>query len=90
MVTAARYNDCPAVPGRRPLPGPGRAPGDGIRRRRDLEPAEGGDPYADAKSVRDTVVPKMVDLRTLGDKLETMVADDLWPLPTSQEMRDIL
>ena len=23
----------------------------------------------------------MVDLRTLGDKLETMVADDLWPLP---------
>ena len=25
-------------------------------------------------------------LRTLGDKLETMVADDLWPLPTYREM----
>ena len=45
-----------------------------------------GDPYADAKSTRDNVVPKMVELRTLGDKLETMVADDLWPLPTYREM----
>lgn len=45
-----------------------------------------GDPYADAKTVRDTVLPKMVDLRALGDKLETMVADDLWPLPTYREM----
>ena len=25
-------------------------------------------------------------VRTLGDKLETMVADDLWPLPTYREM----
>ena len=45
-----------------------------------------GDPYADAKAVRDTVVPKMADLRALGDTLETMVADDLWPLPTYREM----
>ena len=45
-----------------------------------------GDPYADAKATRDTVLPKMVELRTLGDKLETMVADDLWPLPTYREM----
>ncbi|MBP3959300.1 glutamine synthetase III [Gemmata sp. G18] len=45
-----------------------------------------GDPYADAKAVRDTVLPKMVELRTLGDKLETIVADDLWPLPTYREM----
>ncbi len=37
-------------------------------------------------TMRDTVVPKMVELRTLGDKLETMVADDLWPLPTYREM----
>jgi len=29
---------------------------------------------------------KMVELRTLGDALETMVADDLWPLPTYREM----
>ncbi|MCI0700089.1 MAG: glutamine synthetase III [Planctomycetia bacterium] len=45
-----------------------------------------GEPYTDAKTVRDTVLPKMVELRTLGDKLETMVADDLWPLPTYREM----
>ena len=45
-----------------------------------------GDPYADAKSTRDNVLPKMVELRTLGDSLETMVADDLWPLPTYREM----
>ncbi len=45
-----------------------------------------GEPYADAKVVRDTVLPKMVELRTLGDALETMVADDLWPLPTYREM----
>jgi glutamine synthetase len=45
-----------------------------------------GDAYAHAKSVRDAVLPKMTDLRTLGDKLETLVADDLWPLPTYREM----
>lgn len=45
-----------------------------------------GEPYADAKTTRDNVVPKMAELRTLGDALETMVADDLWPLPTYREM----
>jgi glutamine synthetase len=45
-----------------------------------------GDAYAHAKYARDAVVPKMVELRTWGDKLETMVADDLWPLPTYREM----
>lgn len=45
-----------------------------------------GDPYADAKATRDNVLPKMVELRTLGDALETLVADDLWPLPTYREM----
>ena len=44
------------------------------------------DPYQHAKATRDTVVPKMADLRALGDKLETLVADDLWPLPTYREM----
>ncbi len=28
----------------------------------------------------------MAAVRALGDKLETMVADDLWPLPTYREM----
>ena len=45
-----------------------------------------GDPYAHAKYMKEGVVPKMADLRTIGDKLETMVADDLWPLPTYREM----
>jgi glutamine synthetase len=28
----------------------------------------------------------MSELRTSSDKLETMVADDLWPLPTYREI----
>ncbi len=45
-----------------------------------------GDPYAHAKYIKDAVIPKMVDLRTLGDKLETIVDDDIWPLSTYREM----
>jgi glutamine synthetase len=45
-----------------------------------------GDNYAHAKYMRDTVIPAMNDLRKFGDKLETIVADDLWPLPTYREM----
>jgi glutamine synthetase len=45
-----------------------------------------GDPYSHAKTVRDTVIPRMEELRKLGDRLETMIADDLWPLPTYREM----
>ena len=35
-----------------------------------------GDAYAHAKHFRDDVLPAMKTLRTLGDKLETVVADD--------------
>lgn len=45
-----------------------------------------GDAYAHAKHMRDDVLPAMTKVRQLGDKLETMVADDLWPLPTYREM----
>jgi glutamine synthetase len=45
-----------------------------------------GDPLAHAKYSRDTILPAMSAVRTLGDKLETLVADDLWPLPTYREM----
>lgn len=45
-----------------------------------------GEPFDHAKYFRDSVLPPMVALRTLGDKLETMVADDQWPLPTYREM----
>ena len=45
-----------------------------------------GDALAHARHMRDAVLPAMAALRTLGDSLETMVADDLWPLPTYREM----
>ena len=45
-----------------------------------------GDSMAHAKYARDVVIPAMTAVRAAGDKLETLVADDLWPLPTYQEM----
>ncbi len=45
-----------------------------------------GDAYAHARYMREAVLPKMNELRTWGDKLETIVSDDLWPLPTYREM----
>src|SRR5258707_1349266 len=45
-----------------------------------------GDLLAHAKHMRDEVLPAMSAVRTLGDKLEMSVADDLWPLPTYREM----
>ncbi|WP_020473853.1 glutamine synthetase III family protein [Zavarzinella formosa] len=39
-----------------------------------------------AKYARDTLLPKMLDVRKAADKLETVVADDLWPIPTYREM----
>jgi glutamine synthetase len=45
-----------------------------------------GDALAHAKYSRDHVLPAMASVRTLGDRLETVVADDLWPLPTYREM----
>jgi glutamine synthetase len=45
-----------------------------------------GDPLAHTKYARDHVLSAMVELRKQGDLLETMVADDLWPLPTYREM----
>ena len=45
-----------------------------------------GDLLAHARHSRDHILPAMNEVRSLGDKLETMVADDLWPLPTYREM----
>ncbi len=36
--------------------------------------------------MRDTVLPAMTTVRTLADKLEKLVADDLWPLPKYSEI----
>jgi glutamine synthetase len=46
----------------------------------------GENSLAHAKHARDTVIPAMTTVRAAGDKLEGVVADDLWPLPTYQEM----
>ena len=39
-----------------------------------------------ATYMRDTVVPAMEDVRQVADRLEKLVADDLWPLPKYSEM----
>lgn len=45
-----------------------------------------GDLQMHAEYIRDTMVPAMGFVRKYADELETLVADDLWPLPTYQEM----
>jgi glutamine synthetase len=45
-----------------------------------------GDAFAHAKHIKEHVIPAMLELRKAGDKLETIVSDDLWPLPTYREM----
>jgi glutamine synthetase len=45
-----------------------------------------GDTLAHAKHARDAIVPAMTEVRATADKLEGLVAADLWPLPTYQEM----
>ena len=39
-----------------------------------------------ARYCRDKIVPAMAEVREVADQLENIVADDLWPLPTYQEM----
>ncbi|MGA7703401.1 MAG: glutamine synthetase III [Solirubrobacteraceae bacterium] len=39
-----------------------------------------------ATYMRDTVIPAMEDIREVADRLEKLVADDLWPLPKYSEM----
>ncbi len=46
----------------------------------------GGDLMAEAKHFQQEVIPAMQAVREVADKLEGIVADDLWPLPTYREM----
>jgi len=39
-----------------------------------------------AEYIRDAVIPAMADVRDVADRLEKVVADDLWPLPKYSEM----
>ena len=43
-------------------------------------------PEKQAESIKSLVVPAMERLRGLGDSLERMVGDELWPLPKYREM----
>jgi glutamine synthetase len=45
-----------------------------------------GDTLAHAKHYRDKVLTAMLKTRAAADELEGIVADELWPLPTYQEM----
>jgi glutamine synthetase len=51
-----------------------------------LEHEGNGDPVKHAKYFRDKVIPAMSALRDAGDALESIVPQDLWPLPTYREM----
>ena len=44
----------------------------------------------EAAHAKDALLPAMAAVRAAADKLEGIVADDLWPLPTYQEMLYIL
>jgi glutamine synthetase len=49
-------------------------------------PAAGTDVLEHAQYMRDSVVPAMTAVREIADRLERLVADDLWPLPKYEEM----
>jgi glutamine synthetase len=55
-----------------------------------LEAANAGHPDVEglehAVYIRDTVVPAMDAVRAVADRLERIVADDLWPLPKYSEI----
>ncbi len=46
----------------------------------------GGDAQKEAVYMRDEVLTAMEDVREVADRLEKLVADDLWPLPKYSEM----
>jgi glutamine synthetase len=45
-----------------------------------------GPPQKQAVYMRDSVIAAMTDVRDVADRLERLVADDLWPLPKYSEM----
>ena len=51
-----------------------------------MDAPEGGSSLDHAKHYLNDVLPAMAEVRTHADELEGIVADDLWPLPTYQEM----
>ena len=51
-----------------------------------IQESETDDLQAESRHCCDAVLPAMNKVRAVADKLEGLVADDLWPLPTYQEM----
>jgi len=52
--------------------------------------AHGGETAAEEAKHAQSLLPLMDAVRAAADTLEGVVADDLWPLPTYQEMLYIL
>ena len=50
------------------------------------EAHEAGDVHDEAKVFVNDVIPAQNALREIADELETLVADDLWPLPKYREL----
>ena len=46
----------------------------------------GDDVRSKAHHVRDNVIPAMAAVRSVADRLERVVPDDLWPLPRYRDM----
>jgi glutamine synthetase len=44
------------------------------------------DPVRHARHFREKIIPLMQDCRELGDRIETQVSADIWPLPSYREM----
>ncbi|MFL5642550.1 MAG: glutamine synthetase type III, partial [Chloroflexota bacterium] len=47
---------------------------------------DAGTVQAEAKALAANVIPAQAKLREVADELETLVADDLWPLPKYREL----
>jgi glutamine synthetase len=47
---------------------------------------EAGSVRDEAVAFRETVIPAQGALRAAADELETLVADDLWPMPKYREL----
>ncbi|MBC2717363.1 MAG: glutamine synthetase type III [Desulfobacteraceae bacterium] len=58
----------------------------GIKTLEDLIAHKGDEALDEAITCCEQTLPAMLKLREIADKLEGIVADDLWPLPTYQEM----
>lgn len=52
----------------------------------ELKATRPSDLHKASRFTADSILPKMLEIRTIVDTLEGIVSDDLWPLPTYQEM----